>query len=217
MIDINKAKQKILDLAIRGKFTKQLKSDGNAADLLVEIQKEKEKLINDKKIRNDANVISDGIEEPFEIPENWMWCKQEDVCMLYNGILSDNKELLYLEARVIRGQKEPLIINKGIKVDKDEYIILVDEENSGEIMKVPYNRYMGSTFKILLFYKREISDFVKFNIDLEKQELKDNKTGSAIPHLNKKIFRERLIPLPPHAEQKRISNRIEELLNSINF
>ena len=38
MIDVNKAKQKILDLAIRGKLTKQLKSDGDAADLLVKIQ-----------------------------------------------------------------------------------------------------------------------------------------------------------------------------------
>ncbi len=53
MIDINKAKQKILDLAIRGKLTKQLKSDGNVADLLVEIQKEKEKLIKQGKIRKD--------------------------------------------------------------------------------------------------------------------------------------------------------------------
>ena len=41
MIDINKTKQKILDMAIRGKLTEQLKSDGNAEDLLVEIQKEK--------------------------------------------------------------------------------------------------------------------------------------------------------------------------------
>ena len=53
MIDVNKAKQKILDMAIRGKLTKQLKSDGNAADLFALIQKEKEKLIKEGKIKRN--------------------------------------------------------------------------------------------------------------------------------------------------------------------
>ena len=230
-------KSKIIEAGIRGKLTKQLELDGNASDLLDEIRKEKEKLIKEGKIKRDKKETyiyknpkdnlyyekyQDGTEKciqdelPFEIPDNWVWCRQEDVCMLYNGVLIDKEELPYLEARVIRGQKTPLIINKGVKVRKEEYVILVDGENSGEIMRVPYDGYMGSTFKILFFYKKDISDFVKVNIELEKQELKDNKTGSAIPHLNKKIFREKIIPLPPLAEQERIINIVEKLLAYID-
>ena len=98
MIDINKVKQKILDLAIRGKLTKQLKSDGNAVDLFAEIKKEKEKLIKEGKIKRNKKETyiyknpkdnlyyekyQDGTEKcinvelPFEIPENWAWCKIE--------------------------------------------------------------------------------------------------------------------------------------------
>ena len=59
-------------MAIREELTKQLESDGNAADLFALIQKEKEKLIKDKKIKNDKNIFSYDIEEPFEIPESWV-------------------------------------------------------------------------------------------------------------------------------------------------
>lgn len=93
MIDVNKAKQKILDLAIRGKLTKQLKSDGNAADLLAEIQKEKERQnIEARKTRPyiveascaSPNVDNDS-EMPFEIPENWVWCKLGEVTAIERG------------------------------------------------------------------------------------------------------------------------------------
>jgi type I restriction enzyme S subunit len=40
--------------------------------------------------------------------------------------------------------------------------------------------------------------------------LRENKVGSAIPHLNKKIFKEIEIPLPPLAEQKRIVEAIDK-------
>ena len=93
MIDVNKAKQKILDMAIRGKLTKQLKSDGDAADLLVEIQKEKEKQnIEASKTRQytvgascaSPNADNDS-EMPFEIPENWVWCKLGEVTAIERG------------------------------------------------------------------------------------------------------------------------------------
>ncbi|PIE77933.1 MAG: hypothetical protein CSA15_10425 [Candidatus Delongbacteria bacterium] len=40
--------------------------------------------------------------------------------------------------------------------------------------------------------------------------------GAAIPHLNKGLFRELLIALPPLAEQKRIVEKIEELMPLID-
>ena len=93
MIDVNKVKQKILDMAIRGELTKQLKSDGNAADLLVEIQKEKEKQnIVARKTRpytvgaSCASLNADNDSEmPFEIPKNWVWCKLGEVTVIERG------------------------------------------------------------------------------------------------------------------------------------
>lgn len=88
-------KAKILDLAIRGKLVPQDHSEGNAADLLKKIREEKNILIEQKKIKadknssfiikaedgrhyeqfDDGNLIDIEDDIPFEIPENWCWCR----------------------------------------------------------------------------------------------------------------------------------------------
>ena len=46
-------------------------------------------------------------------------------------------------------------------------------------------------------------------IKLYQKALRENKVGSAIPHLNKKMFRELMIPIPPIAEQNRIVKEVD--------
>ncbi len=95
-------RQKILDLAIKGKLVPQDPKDEPASKLLERIRSEKEQLIKDKKIKRDKNESSifvgddklhyekfaDGsvvcIEDeiPFEIPENWTWERLQNVCTL---------------------------------------------------------------------------------------------------------------------------------------
>ena len=53
MIDTDALRSKILDLAIQGKLTEQLPTDGNAEDLYQQIQAEKAQLIKDKKIKKE--------------------------------------------------------------------------------------------------------------------------------------------------------------------
>ena len=92
-------RQKILDLAIKGKLVPQDPNDEPASKLLERIRAEKEQLIKDKKIKRDKNEsyifvgddklhyekFSDGsvvcIEDeiPFEIPETWTWCRLKEI------------------------------------------------------------------------------------------------------------------------------------------
>ena len=92
-MDTKKLKQKILDLAIRGKLVPQNSNDVPASALLERIREEKERLIKEKKIKRDKNeshiyrsgksyyekrgadvrCIDDEI--PFEIPESLEWCR----------------------------------------------------------------------------------------------------------------------------------------------
>ena len=65
-------RQSVLQAAMEGKLTKQLKEDGNANDLLGLIEKEKAKLIKEKKIKKTKplpEISEDDI--PFDIPDNW--------------------------------------------------------------------------------------------------------------------------------------------------
>ena len=96
MMDTKKLRQKVLDLAIRGKLVPQDPNDEPASVLLERIRKEKELLIKEGKIKRDKkeNTCAKfpyeksitnyelGIkneEVPFQIPENWVWVKTKDI------------------------------------------------------------------------------------------------------------------------------------------
>lgn len=87
----------------------------------------------------------------------------------------------------------------------------MDGENSGEVFAVPENGYMGSTFKQLWISSAMYQPYLLAFILFYKETLRNSKKGAAIPHLNKEIFYNLLIGIPPVQEQKRIANHIEEL------
>ena len=141
----------------------------------------------------------------------------KDVCKLDNGVEQFAGILPYLEAKVIRGSKEPKYLDKGIFISKGTTIILVDGENSGEIMQPKFDGYMGSTFKILKIDTSKINEeYISLFIFYKKQELRESKTGSAIPHLNKKIFNNYNLPLPNITKQVEIVTRIQNIFKVLD-
>jgi len=75
-MDTKKLRQKILDLAIRGKLVPQDPNDEPASVLLERIKAEKERLIKEGKIKRSKKSASDTSHYenlPFEIPESWVW------------------------------------------------------------------------------------------------------------------------------------------------
>ena len=145
---------------------------------------------------------------PFDIPDNWAWIRQKNICWLDNGKKFNGITLPYLEAKVIRGKAVPIYQNSGVIVGPEHKVILVDGENSGEIMTPPFEGYMGSTFKIFSAVKNFNYQFLLFIFLLNKEKYKNSKIGAAIPHLNKEIFKESYIAVPPINEQIRIVNKI---------
>lgn len=73
-------RQAVLQAAIQGKLTEQLPEDGNARDLLAEIQSEKAILIAEKKIKKEKSLMpiaEDSV--PFEIPRSWKWTYLQNI------------------------------------------------------------------------------------------------------------------------------------------
>lgn len=154
--------------------------------------------------------------EPYKIPDNWCWTNLKTVCNLDNGIKHNNESLVYFDAKTLREITEPVSRNSGVIVEKGQKVILVDGENSGEVFVIPDRGYMGSTFRILNISKHFDEMYIRYFIDIFREELKKNKIGSAIPHLNKELFYGLQFPLPPLPEQQRIVERIESLFSKLD-
>ncbi|MGL1562602.1 restriction endonuclease subunit S [Vibrio parahaemolyticus] len=110
---VKKLRELILELAVQGKLVPQDPNDEPASVLLERISVEKAKLVKEKKIKKqkDLPAISDD-ELPYLIPENWEWCRLDDICF---GITSgstppkssfnESEGIPYLKVYNIRDQK----------------------------------------------------------------------------------------------------------------
>ncbi|WP_254694695.1 restriction endonuclease subunit S [Bacteroides fragilis] len=220
-------KNSILQWAIQGKLVQQDPNDEPASVLLEHIREEKAKLVKEKKIKKDKNesIIYRGddnkyyerinaqtveIELPFEYPNSWAVLRLKDICQLIDGEKRNGKGIC-LDAKYLRGKSSATIIEKGKYVYTDDNIILVDGENSGEVFTVPQDGYMGSTFKQLWLSSTMWKPYILAFILFYKEELRNSKRGAAIPHLNKELFYNLPIGIPPYQEQQRIAERINEL------
>ncbi|MBG9216936.1 restriction endonuclease subunit S [Bacteroides ovatus] len=221
-------RKSILQEAIQGKLVPQIAEEGTARELLEQIKTEKEKLVREGKLKKSAltdSVIFRGddnkyyerinaqtveIELPFEYPNNWSVLRLKDICQLIDGEKRNGKGIC-LDAKYLRGKSSATIVEKGKFVYAGDNIILVDGENSGEVFTVPQDGYMGSTFKQLWLSSAMWKPYILAFILFYKEDLRNSKRGAAIPHLNKELFYNLPIGIPPYQEQQRIAKRINEL------
>lgn len=154
----------------------------------------------------------DEIDTELAFPKSWQIVRLGDVCRLIDG---EKKSGNYpcLDAKFLRGKTTATMLNAGKYVGIGSNIILVDGENSGEVFSVPMEGYMGSTFKQLWISSEMYVPYVLSFIRYYKDQLRNSKKGAAIPHLNKDIFYNLVIGIPPFDEQKRISQRVACLLD----
>lgn len=112
-------KKAILQEAVQGKLVPQIAAEGNAKDLLEEIKKEKAKLIKEGKIKKEKPLpeISDD-EMPFDIPENWCWCRLGE-------IVDTNIGLTYSPSDIITKGGTEVLRSNNIKNGKIVYDDLV--------------------------------------------------------------------------------------------
>ena len=202
LVDIIKlTKTKILDLAIRGKLVPQDPTDEPASELL-------------KRINPDAKPCDTSHYE--NLPKGWAITSMQNVCQLADGEKQEGIERINLDVKYLRGKGEGELTAKGKYVPADSTMILVDGENSGEIFDTPIEGYQGSTFKLLNINSQMFKPFVLYVIKSHQRNLRENKVGSAIPHLNKKLFREIVIWVPPLREQQQIVVKIQEIFASLD-
>ena len=224
----DKLKKSILQEAVQGRLVPQIAEESTAQELLEQIKQEKQCLVKGGKLKKSAltdSVIYKGddnkyyerineqiveVELPFEYPNSWIVLRLKDICQLTDGEKRNGKGIC-LDAKFLRGKSSATIIEKGRFVYAGDNIILVDGENSGEVFSIPQDGYMGSTFKQLWLSSAMWKPYILAFILFYKEDLRNSKRGAAIPHLNKELFYNLPIGIPPYQEQQRIAKRINEL------
>ncbi len=191
---IAQAKSRILDLAIHGKLVPQDPNDEPAIELLKRI--------------NPSFVPCDNAHYE-NIPDSWCIIPLGNICGLNEGKPISDKEYPYID---VKGLRTGNYVSKqsGKYVPADTTLIIVDGENSGEVFHTPVEGYQGSTMKVLDINSEMNALYVLYFVKLYQKILRENKVGSAIPHLNKKMFRELVISVPPLEEQERIIRAIQQ-------
>ena len=217
----DKLKKSILQYAMQGKLVEQDPNDESVEVLLEKIRAEKQKLFEEGKIKKkdlEISIVSQGDDNSYygEVPNTWQLFKLKNLLQLDNGTKQQNERLIYWDVKTLRGIKDAEFKEKGNKVHSKDTVILVDGENSGELFIIPHDGYMGSTFKKIHYLEAGSKKYIDLYIDSKKELLKNSKTGSAIPHLNKTLFKELIVALPPIQEQKRISSKITQIFSQIN-
>ena len=226
---IQKLRELILELAVRGKLVPHDPADEPASELLKRIAEEKARLVAEGKIKKQKPLAEIGEEEkPFELPKGWEWVRVAAVGHDW-GQKTPDQEFTYIDVgsvdnsigeigtpQVVVAEEAPSRARKIVRIGTIIYstirpyllnVAVIEREYSSEpIASTAFaiiHPYLDMPSRYFLWYLRS-PVFVRY--------VESVQTGIAYPAINDGQFYSGLIPLPPLAEQHRIVAKVDELM-----
>lgn len=235
-------RQAVLQAAIQGKLTKQLPEDGDARDLLAEIQAEKAKLITEKRTKKENPLETIAKDEvPFDVSNSWSWAKLGDLCLkigagntppggknsdVYktDGIKFIRSMNVYNDGLHYEGMvyiSEELASKRaGSAVIAKDMLLNITGGSIGRCAIVPNDFDIGNVNQHVLIIRcvnEQCRSYIHLVIcsPLIQAAINEKAVGDKAGFSANKA-KNLLIPLPPLAEQHRIVARVDELMAKID-
>ncbi|WNH12556.1 restriction endonuclease subunit S [Thalassobellus suaedae] len=240
--NIKKLRETVLQLAVQGKLTQDWRSchpelvsgSHHASELLKRIQKEKSKLIKDKKIKKEKPLPPITKDEmPYELPEGWVWCRFQEVFDIRDGTHDSpknvsgansyplvtskdfkNGEIDFESAKRISKEDYYKIIQRSL-VEEDDILFSMIGGNLGNQVMVKGNTdFAIKNVALFKYYNKSLSvpDFLKTFSEHIAYAVQEKASGGAQPFVSLTFLRQMLIPLPPLEEQKAIVQKVNTLM-----
>lgn len=230
-LDMQKA---ILGQAIQGKLVEQRAEEGTGEELYKAIQDEKQELIQEGKLKKQKalpEITEDEI--PFEIPETWKWVRLGEVLYkLTDGAHSTPKYteegipfisvkdlssgyLNFDSCKYITEEEHSILFNRCNPEFGDVLLTKVGTTGIPVIVDTDKQFSLFVSVALLKFNQLKLSNiFLKYliNSPLVQIQAKENTKGVGNKNWVMRDIANTIIPLPPLSEQKRIVEKIEELL-----
>ena len=243
-MDTKALRQKILDLAIRGKLVPQDPNDEPASVLLERIREQKQQMVKEgklkkKDIKNDSVIFvgednlhyekfADGsvkcIEDeiPFELPEGWAWARFSTIT-----INRDSERKPISSSQRTGVEKIYDYYGASGKIDKiDKYIfcerlLLIGEDGANLVTRSKPIAFFAEGLYWVNNHAHCIDSPDKLLLEylcfyINAISLEKYVTGSAQPKMTQDNMNSILIPLPPYNEQKRLSQHLDEIMAMVD-
>ena len=228
-------KKSLLQYAIQGKLVEQRPEEGTAEELFAQIQEEKQRLIAEKKIKKEKPLpeITDD-EKPFDIPDSWKWVRLVELGSFSSGKTPDMTNRLFWENGTVnwmtsKDMKEKflsesqmkitaaaaqemtvyeagtllMVVRSGILKRMLPLCVLTQQSTINQDLKA-YSLFCNDMSKYVYYMLKALEPSILFNY---------TKRVTTVDSLKFEEFsRQMLVPLPPLAEQKRIVEKLEQLL-----
>lgn len=235
---IQKLRELILELAVRGKLVSQDPNDEPAGELLKRIEAEKKSLVKEGKVKKQSLLPIGLKDKSFEIPDNWEWSRLGDVCEIIRGITfpSSEKSKIPESGRVaclrtsnVQNEIEwddLLYIREEFVKRTDQYLlsndIVMSMANSRELVgkvaiinRVPESK---TTFGGFLGILRPIQLnpnylMILLKVPTNRDSLIDNASQTTnIANISLAKLYPMCFGIPPLPEQHRIVAKVDELM-----
>ena len=227
-------KKSLLQYAIQGNLVEQRAEEGTAEELFAKIQEEKQRLIAEKKIKKEKPLpeITED-EKPLEIPESWKWVRLGSIASkITDGEhktphrIESYHGFYLLSARNIRDGY--IMLDDVDYVDAEEFKRISQRCNpkrgdvliscSGSVGRCSIveddNLYVMVRSAAMIAPIFLNSKYLMYTIlsEIVQGQIRNKTKQTAQANLFQEAIRNLIIPLPPLAEQKRIVEKLEQLL-----
>ena len=227
-------KASILQYAIQGKLVEQRVEEGTGEELYQQIQAEKQRLIQEKKIKKEkplAEISEDEI--PFDIPESWKWVRVGEIFAHNTGkAMNSSAKKVDKPGRIKRFITTSNLYWNSFDFSSVKEMFFSDDElerctvTKGDLLMCEGGAYYGRTaiwnydydicfqnhvHRLRPYKAIELRFFYNLFYFYKSMNMMNAK-GTAMPGLSSQALHQMVVPLPSLAEQKRIVAKIEELL-----
>ena len=222
---IKQAKSKVLEMAVRGELVPQNPDDEPASVLLERIKKEQKS--SKSKGKNTVHNTHYEEELPFDIPENWEWCRLGEVCEIImgqspkseniskKGKLEFHQGKIFFTSKYIQSSES--YTNEITKIAPKNSVLICVRAPVGEVNITNRKLCIGRGLCSIVPLQEMSEIFVYYWTKILKEKFIQKATGSTFASISIDIIRNEIIPLPPLTEQHRIVEKIEEIFSALVF